>query len=95
MKEKSEKRNNRSCHHIVGHKNNDNFNVDLKENKIIISQQLHDAFNIVFGINQCPKSQLNRMIEIWDKTLSKETKRELMNILSKPDRQFYIRKLVK
>jgi hypothetical protein len=92
---KHDRRNNKSLHHICGKSNADKFNVCEKENKIIITQKTHDAINNLFGTNQCPKSQLLVMLDIWDSALSKETKRELIDILSKPDRTFYLRKLVK
>ena len=90
-----ERRNNKSLHHIIWQCHKDEFNVTEPENKKIITQRTHDALNNLFGTNQCPKSQLLVMLDLRDSALSEETKRELIDILSKSDRTFYLRKLVK
>ena len=91
-----ERRNNKSLHHICGQKDRDKFNVWYHENKKVITQKQHDAFNLIMWNRQNPKEQLKLLLEEWwYPVLSEETKQELYDILNKNDRDFYQRKLVK
>lgn len=87
--------NNRSLHHKIWQCNKSKFYVQIEENKIIITQKLHDAFNMVFNNNQEPRKQFEYLLELTSSVLSEETKNDLIDILSRTDRRFYISKIVK
>lgn len=91
-----EKRNNKSLHHILWQKDKDKYNVTEPENKLVITQHQHDAFNLIMGNKQNPRDQLRLLLEErWYPVLSEQVKWDLYDILSRTDRKFYKSKLVK
>lgn len=88
-------RKDKSVHHKIWQCNRSKFNVWEPENKIIVTQKFHDAFNQVFGVHQSPREQLMDILLLVESTLSERTKNDLFEILNRPDKSFYLRKLVK
>lgn len=95
-KSNQQRRKDKSLHHIIWQCNRDKFNISEQENKIIITQKQHDAFNLIFGNKQTPKEQIYELLNNrrWP-VLSNRVRQDIVNILNLSDREFYLKKLVK
>ena len=93
---KSWERSKFNCHHIIGKKNKDNFNVNLPENKIIVEKIRHEALNCLVRDKQDPRWQLEVMVNDWWNNVLWDKAKELFNaLMSLPNTEFYQEQLVK
>lgn len=84
-----------SIHHIMWQCNNKNYNVNIDENKVRISDREHIAFNNFFKDKQNPREQLLKVFNLVKPVLSRWVRQELEIILNCDDDLFYIEKLLK
>lgn len=92
LKEKTAK----NLHHILSRKNKE-YDVDSKDNKMMVPEIWHDNLNRFFGNRQMPHLQLKYLLEEWwwNNVLSEWVRKELYGLLSLPRELFYKEKLVK
>ena len=85
-----------NLHHIMGRCNKHLYNVNIPENKIIMSEKEHIALNNYFRDKQNPREQLKQVYETVKSVLSEWVRRELYTILYEADdSMFYIPELLK
>lgn len=85
-----------NLHHIMWQCNKHLYNVNIPENKIIMSEREHIALNNYFGNKQNPREQLKQVYETVKSVLSEWVRRELYTILYEADdSMFYIPELLK
>lgn len=85
-----------SIHHIMGQCNKKQYNVNIEQNKVRISDREHIALNNYFWNKQNPREQLKKVFEMVKPVLSQWVKQELYTILYKVDDDlFYIPELLK
>lgn len=85
-----------SIHHIMGQCNKKQYNVNIEQNKVRISDREHIALNNYFKDKQNPREQLIKVFEMVKPILSAWVKQELYTILYKVDDDlFYIPELLK
>ena len=72
------------------------YNVNIDQNKIIMSEREHIALNNYFRDKQNPREQLKQVYETVKSVLSEWVRRELYTILYEADdSMFYIPELLK
>jgi hypothetical protein len=85
-----------NLHHIMWQCNKHLYNVNIDQNKIIMSEREHIALNNYFGNKQNPREQLKQVYETVKSVLSTWVWRELYAILYEADdSMFYIPELLK
>lgn len=85
-----------NLHHIMWQCNKHLYNVNIPENKIIMSEREHIALNNYFRDKQNPREQLKQVYETVKSVLSEWVRRELYTILYEADdSMFYIPELLK
>jgi hypothetical protein len=85
-----------NLHHIMWQCNKHLYNVNIDQNKIIMSEREHIALNNYFGNKQNPREQLKQVYETVKSVLSEWVRRELYTILYEADdSMFYIPELLK
>lgn len=82
-------------HHIIGKCNQNNYNVRAKENLVRIPRRDHDALNRYFKDKQSPREQLQKIFELTKQVLEEKTRKDLAEILSRTDENFYIPEVLK
>ena len=85
-----------NLHHIMWQCNKHLYNVNIDQNKIIMSEREHIALNNYFRDKQNPREQLKQVYETVKSVLSEWVRRELYTILYEADdSMFYIPELLK
>jgi len=85
-----------NLHHIMWQCNKHLYNVNIDQNKILMSERKHVALNNFFGNKQNPREQLKDVYEIVKTVLTPWVRRELYTILYETDDEmFYIPELIK
>ena len=85
-----------SIHHIIGKCNRMNYNTNVDQNKVRISDREHIALNNFFRDKQDPRSQLKKVFELVKPVLSEWVRKELYTILYEADDElFYIPEVLK
>jgi hypothetical protein len=86
----------KNIHHIIWKCNKRLYNVNIDQNKIIMSEREHIALNNYFGNKQNPREQLKQVYETVKSVLSAWVRKELYTILYEADdSMFYIPELLK
>ena len=86
----------KNVHHVMWKSNRHLYNVNIPENKIIMSEREHIALNNYFGDKQNPRDQLKKVFETVKTVLTPWVRRELYTILYETDDEmFYIDELLK
>lgn len=85
-----------NLHHIIWKCNKHLYNVNVDQNKIVMSERKHVALNNFFGNKQNPREQLKDVYEIVKSVLTPWVRRELYTILYETDDEmFYIDEVLK
>ena len=85
-----------NLHHIIWKCNKHLYNVNIDQNKIVMSERKHIALNNFFGNKQNPRDQLKDVFEIVKNVLTPWVRRELYTILYETDDEmFYIDEVLK
>ena len=85
-----------NLHHIMWQCNKHLYNVNIDQNKIIMSEREHIALNNYFRDKQNPREQLKQVYETVKSVLSAWVRKELYTILYEADdSMFYIPELLK
>ena len=83
-------------HHIIGQKYRNEYNVQVKENKIRIPRRKHVAYNNFVEDKQNPREAFKILFELTKQVLSEWVRKELYTILYEaPDDLFYIPEVLK
>ena len=82
-------------HHLLGKCNQNKYNVKAKENIVRIPRREHDALNRYFKDKQNPREQLLKVFELVTPVLNDKTRKDLAEILSRTDEDFYIPQVLK
>lgn len=82
-------------HHLLGKCNQNKYNVRAKQNIVRISRREHDALNRYFKDKQSPREQLQKIFELVTPVLNENTRKDLAEILSRTDEDFYIPQVLK
>lgn len=81
-------------HHLIWKCNKNKYNVRAKQNTIRIPRREHDALNRYFKDKQSPREQLQKLFDLTKQVLEEKTRRDLAEILSRTDENFYIREVL-
>lgn len=82
-------------HHLLWKCVQNKYNVKAKENIVRIPRREHDALNRYFKDKQNPRDQLLKVFELVTPVLNDKTRKDLAEILSRTDEDFYIPQVLK
>lgn len=82
-------------HHLIWKCNKAQYNVRAKQNIVRIPRREHDALNRYFKDKQSPREQLQKVFDLTKQVLEEQTRKDLAEILSRTDENFYIPELIK
>ena len=84
-----------NTHHIIWKALRNEFNIDKKENKIIIQVSRHNALHSLFWCLLAPKEQLRELYYIYESVLSDTSKQLFEELINMDDYDFYLEWLKK
>jgi len=82
-------------HHIIWRSERNDFYVDEPENIKEMRVVVHRALHLLFWWENKPKEQMQILVDLYEPILSEQVKKDLFELLSRDDVDFYNPDLIK